>query len=299
MFNISTDYTGDNMGFSLEFYKIFDAVVKNKSFSAAANALYITQPAVSQAIKQMETEFETQLFLRTKKGIVLTQEGEILSGYISSALSLIEAGEQRVKKLAELSAGTLRIGAGDTTSKWFLTPFVEEFHKLYPGVSISITNRTSSDILKLISSGQVDIGYVNMPVSASGIQALECRTVTDVFIASQKYAELKDKKIELNSLAKYPMIMLERAANSRRWVDRHFLKHGIELEAHDLIAEYVKIGLGIGCVIKEFSNEVIGKDGIFEIKLNNPVPKRSIGVCYPEGIELSAAARKFIDMTRG
>ncbi len=292
------------MGFSLDSYKIFLTVVNKKSFSAAADALYITQPAVSQSIKQMERDFGTRLFIRTKNGIIPTQEAEVLSGYISSALSLINAGEQRVKKLAELSAGALKIGASDTISKWFLTPFIEEFHRLYPDISISITNRTSTEILKLLSGGQVDIGYVNLPIGARGMLTLSCKTVSDVFIAGEKYSSLRDRRLELAELLEYPMIMLERAANSRRWVDRFFLSHGIALEAqielgaHDIIADYVKIGLGIGCVIKEFCTEAIGRDGIFALELKDPVPPRSIGVCYPEGIELSAAARKFIDMTR-
>ena len=291
------------MNVPLDYYRIFAAIVKEKSFSAAAHTLYITQPAVSQAVRRMEKELGARLFLRTKKGVTLTTEGEILSGYVSSALNLFNAGEQRVKKLAALSAGTLRIGASDTISRWFLAPYIEEFHRLYPNISISITNRTSTDILKLLSQGQVDIGYVNLPVEAEGLYTLSCRTVNDVFIAGEKYAALKERPLSLFELSAYPLIMLERASSSRRWVDRFFLSHGIalkaqiELGAHDLIAEYVRIGLGIGCVIEQFSSQSIEKDNLFTVRLNNPIPSRSIGVSYPIGIELSAAAKKFIAMT--
>ncbi|MBQ9942179.1 MAG: LysR family transcriptional regulator [Christensenellaceae bacterium] len=292
------------MAFSLDHYRIFHAVVQHKSFSAAAAQLYVTQPAVSQAVKQMEQDFGTRLFIRTKNGILLTEEGEILSGYIASALGLIDAGEQRVKKIAQLSAGVLRIGASDTISRWFLTPFLEEFHTLYPDIAITMTNRTSSEILKLLSAGQVDIGYVNLPITARGMRTVACKTVHDGFIAGPRYAGLAGKRLSLQDVAAHPMIMLERAANSRRYVDKFFLSAGIELEAqielsaHDLIADYVRIGLGVGCVTREFCPEAAAGGDLFFLELDRPVPPRQIGACYPEGIEISAAARKFIDMTQ-
>lgn len=294
---------GGKMNISLDLYRIFDAVVRAGSFSAAARELYISQPAVSQAVRQLEEALGTKLFTRGQRGISLTHEGELMRGYISSALSLIAAGEQRVLKLGELSAGELRIGAGDTVSRWFLLPVIGRFHKLYPDISINITNRTSPDILKLLQAGQIDIGFVNMPLSAEGVIFEECMPVHDVFIAGEQYSRFRGRPVSPAELTEVPLIMLERASNSRRWVDRHFVEQGVAIEAeielgsHDLLSDYARLGLGVACVTREFTADP-EQDGLFVVRLEPPVPQRSIGVAVLDGIPLSAASRRFIELAK-
>ena len=291
------------MNISLELYRIFDAVAQARSFSAAARALYISQPAVSQAIRQLEDALGAKLFTRGARGIALTAEGELLRGYIHSALGLIEAGENRILNMNELFEGALRIGAGDTVAKWFLLPLVEEYHARYPEVSLSITNRTSPEILELLHNGSIDVGFVNMPLASNGVIFESCSTLHDTFVAGEKYLDLKDRVVSLEELASKPLIMLERASNSRSWVDRHFLENGIalkpsiELGSHDLLADYARIGLGVACVISEYSSRA-RQDGLFELTLDRPVPARNLGACYLEGISLSAATRRFIELAK-
>lgn len=288
------------MNISLELYRIFNAAARTSSFTAAARELYITQSAVSQSVRQLESAMGVKLFVRGARGISLTREGETLQGYTSSALNLLEAGEKRVAELSRLSGGELRIGAGDTVSKWFLLPVIEQFHRLYPAVALHITNRTSGETLELMKNGQLDLGFVNMPISASGVLFEECLPVHDVFVCGEKYKDLASRPLPLEELAGYPLIMLERSANSRRWVDRHFFSHGVELRAeielgaHDLLADYARIGLGIACVVDEF----VQRDGLYTLTLDEEIPARSIGACYLEEIGPSPAARRFIDMAR-
>ena len=291
------------MNINAELYRVFDEVAKAGTFSGAAAALGITQPAVSQAVRQLEDVLEAKLFLRSSRGVTLTQEGELLHGYVRSAMGLLREGEERLGKLRSLSAGEIRIGAGDTVSKWFLLPMIERYHRSFPDVKVSITNRTSDRTLELIRSGALDIGFVNMPISERGFIFEECFPVHDIFIAGERFSQLKDTPVTPEELARYPLIMLERASNSRRRVDRHFLSNGvalrpeIELGSHDLLSEYAKIGLGIACVTKEFVD--LENSGLFEIKLTNPVPRRSIAVCYSENIQLSAAPKHFISLVTG
>lgn len=290
------------MDVSLGLYKIFSVVAKAGSFSKAARELYISQPAVSQSIRQLEEGLSAKLFIRSQHGIRLTQEGEVLLAYVQSALSLLEEGENKVERFKELEEGELRIGASDTVSKWYLLPLLEKFHAEYPSISISVTNRTSFETTELLKNGRIDLGFVNLPMSEKGMAFKKCMAVHDVFIAGEKYIELKDSRIGLSELSKYPLIMLEKASNSRRWVDRHFMGNGvflepqIELGAHDILADYAEIGLGIACVIREFSQKTLEELNLFEIKLKNPVPERGIGVCYMEEIGLPASARKFLKM---
>lgn len=293
------------MNIDLELYRVFNAVARLGSFSAAAKELYISQPAVSQSIRQLESSLGTTLFLRGSRGITLTKEGELLLGYSASAINLIEAGEKRLAGLSQLSEGELRIGAGDTVSKWFLLPVIEKFHRQYPAVTLRVTNRTSGETVDLIKNGQLDIGFVNMPISAPDMLFEECMTVHDVFVAGDKYAHLAERELTLEQVASEPLIMLERTSNSRRWVDRHFFSRGVELRpeielgAHDLLADYARIGLGIACVVDEFVWREQGlQGGLHILRLADPVPARSMGACYLEDIALSPAARKFIDMAK-
>lgn len=288
------------MNINIELYKVFSAVATAGTFSGAAKLLDISQPAVSQAMRQLEDALDIKLFNRSSRGVTLTKEGELLSGYVRSAMGLIEAGEDKLLKLRSLSAGELRIGAGDTVSKWYLAPFIGKYHTLYPDVKISITNRTTDGTMELLRSGAIDIGVVNMPMSEKGFVFEECLSVHDVFIAGEPFSHLRDRVVSLSELASYPLIMLEQASNSRRMVDRHFLENGvvlrpeIELGAHDLMIDYARIGLGIACVTREFVR--YSDEELFEVRLAQRIPRRSIAVCYRENIPLSAAAKRFISL---
>lgn len=288
---------------NLELYKIFQAVAEKQSFTAAAKSLYITQPAVSQAMKRLEEELAVTLFSRTPKGILLTAEGKTLASYISSAMSLIEAGEEKLARMRTLEAGELKIGAGDTITKHFLLSRIKLFHKLYPKIIIKVTNRPSPDIIALVQSGQVDFGFVNCPIEAEGVELLDCMEIEDIFVAGSNFAELNGKRLSLEKLAQYPLLMLEPKSNSRDYVDTFFLSKGItlspeiELGAYDLLLDFAKIGFGLACVIREFSQEAM--DGsLFQIELTEPLPKRSIGICYLPSILLSTPAQAFISLVQ-
>ena len=292
------------MDVNLELYKIFNTIVRSGSFSGAAKELFISQPAVSQAIKHLEEMFGMKLFIRTSRGISMTREGALLHRYVSSALNLIKEGETRLNDLSSLSAGELWIGASDSVSKWYLLPAMKRFHDRYPDVSLRITNRTSPETIVLLKEGKIDIGFVNMPLSAPGVAFENCHEVHDIFVAGEAFSELKGRTVTLSEIAEYPLIMLERTSNSRRWVDRHFLANGIllnpqiELGAHDLLIDYANIGLGISCIVQEFSGHSPDSREVFKIDIDKPVEHRSISACYLEDIGLSAAARKLIDLVK-
>ena len=292
------------MDISLDLYRVFCTVAEAGSISDAARLLFITQPAVSQSVRRLEQELGVKLFERGTKGVALTREGELLRGYVSSAMGMLDAGESRMRMLSKLDAGELRIGASDTVSKWFLVPIIRHFHDMYPNVSLSITNRTSAETLQLLQSGSIDIGYVNLPSDVEGVVFEECMPVHDVFVAPESFSGLRHRAVTPAELARQPLIMLEDKANSRRWVNRHFRKNGVlldpgvELGAHDLLLDFAGIGLGVACVIREFSRDAMERNGLFEIDLQPAVPQRSIGVCYNSGITLSPAAQKLIELSK-
>ena len=287
---------------NLEQYKIFAAVARTRSFSGAAKQLYISQPAVSQSVKSLEEELGFQLFLRTPKGVKLTSEGEMLYGYIHSAFNLIASGEDRLEGMRRMQAGELRIGAGDTLTKYILIDCLHRFHSRYPDIRLSVVNRTTPQTLQMLKAGELDLAVCNLPVDCEGVESAPCMRVQDVFVAGTRFGHLFGRRVPLAELARQPLIMLESASNSRQFVERFFTGQGvlltpeIELGAYDLLFDFAGIGLGVSCVIEEFSRELIDRHGLCRVQLAKKLPARDVGICRLSGIPLSIPAQKFADM---
>lgn len=286
----------------LDLYRIFHIVCKSKSFSKAAQALYMTQPAISQAIAQLEKELGTHLFYRTPKGVTLTTEGQLLYDYVKSAIGILEAGEGKMLEFQNLTTGQLRIGVGDTISRYYLLPALQAFSKKYPGIKLKILNGTTSEIVSYIKAGEADLGICNLPVQDDQLHVKPCQEIQDIFVCGEKYRNMTRQPVQLDFLVKMPLIFLERKANSRKYVEDYLKDQGLiispefELGSHDLLLEFAKINLGIACVIKEFSQDYLENGIVHEVNLLHPIPKRSIGICHLKAVPLSRAADKFIHL---
>ena len=286
----------------LGLYKIFTEVVEHENFSKAAKALYMTQPAVSQAIMQLEEKLGIRLFTRTSRGVLVTNEGQLLYEYISSAINLIDAGEKKIRDSKNLMMGDLKIGVGDTISRYYLLPYLEKFHTKYPNIKLKIINRTTPDLTVLLKSGTIDIAICNLPLKDSALTVEKCIDVHDIFVCGEQYKNKLPDLISLKELVKLPLILLEKTSNSREYVEKYIWSKGfqinpeIELGSHDLLLEFAKINLGIACVTQEFSQEYLQSGQLYKIELENEIPKRSIGYCFLKSVSLSPASTKFLEI---
>ena len=289
------------MKVSFDLYRVFRVSAKAGSLSKAANELYISQPAVSQAIKQLEDRLEVSLFARNSRGIKLTSEGEALYGYIDQACGLIEAGEAYINQLKTLAGGEIRIGASDTLCKYYLLEKLDKYHKKHPDINITVTNRTSFESLELLRAGQVDIAFLNMPITAEGVVVRSCYRVNDCFVCGPKLRHLAESALSWSELSNLPLLLLEKTSNSRRYLDEQALKAGvtlqpgIELGSHDVLVDFAKIGLGIAGVTRQFVQQELNSGELFEIKVTPPLPSRHIGLATMRNISLSFAAQCFVD----
>ena len=286
----------------LDLYKVFCQVAKSKSFSKAAKELYMTQPAVSQAIMQLEGELDIRLFNRTPKGVSLTNEGGILFEYINSAINLINVGEGKILEFKDLTVGELKIGVGDTISKYFLLTYLEDFHNRYPNLKFKIINGTTLELCNLIKSGEINIAICNLPIYDPSLEVRPCKEIKDIFVCGEKYKNLSKEKISLEEIVNYPLIFLETNSNSRKYVEKFMLSKGIkispefELGSFDLLLEFARINLGIACVVKEFSKSYLEQGLLYEINVLEEIPNRNIGVCYLKSVPLSLASTKFVEI---
>lgn len=287
---------------SLDLYRIFCAVVRTGNMSAAARELYISQPAVSMSIKQLEDRMGSPLLVRTAKGVYPTAEGKLLYTYLEQALGLIQAAEEKYYQMVHMEMGELKISANDTIIANFLLHYLEEYHRLYPDISIKVTNKTTEESLRLLRSGAVDMCFVNLPVAdMDDLEIISCVEIHDVLVGGEKYRRLAEKGIELKDLPKYPLMMLEEVSNSRRYISRYAEENGtvlnplLEIGSLDLLLSFAKINLGVTFAIRELTREL--KDGeLYEIPLEPPVPKRSIGMVRLKNVAMPHALKGFIDL---
>ena len=139
----------------LELYRVFREVAEAGNISLAAENLYLSQSAVSQSVKQLEQQLGTRLFLRSPRGVTLTEDGRLLFEYVRSAMGLLETGEDKLQQSRTLQAGTLVIGASDTVTSHFLLPHLDAFHRRYPNIHIRIISGRSYKVLGLLRAGRV------------------------------------------------------------------------------------------------------------------------------------------------
>jgi LysR family cyn operon transcriptional activator len=289
---------------NLEWYRVFYVVAKAGSFSRAAEELYITQPAVSYAVKQLEEKLGGKLFFRTSKGVKLTQEGDVLFRYVEKAYLLIQAGEKEIASMHELQSGDITIGASDTLCKHFLLPHVEQFHDSFPFIKLQVTNRTTQETIDLLKQGKVDFGIVNLPIAdpQSQLHVQHALELQDTFVAGKAYSALASERVALGRLVTYPLLLLEQGSSIRRYADRFAESHGlrlrpeIELGSIDLLVDFARIGLGIAYVIRNFVGVELAAGTLLEIKLKEPIPPRQAGIVTLKGVPVSAAAKRFIDI---
>ena len=290
------------MDINYELYKVFYHVANTLSFSEASKQLFISQSAVSQSIKVLEKKLNQTLFIRSTKRVQLTPEGEILLKHIEPAINLIQKGENQLLEANTLNSGQLRIGASDTICRYFLIPYLQQFHIQYPNVHIKVTNQTSIECAHLLESGQVDFIVTNYPNSGlSNSQTIRTiREFTDVFVANRQHFPLEDKVFTLKELQDYPILMLTRKSTTSEFLHKMFqrsrldLVPEIELSSNDLLIDLARIGLGIAFV-PDFCIPEHDKD-LFILKLNEQLPPRQLVVAYNENLPVSQAAKQFIGM---
>ncbi len=286
----------------LDYYRVFYETARFRSFSTAAQHLYISQSAISQCIQQLESDLKVQLFIRTKRGVSLTNEGKILYLKVENAINSIEQGESQLERLRQLESGELRIAAGDTITTHFLLKYLEDFHATYPDIRIEMANSYSSQMLTLVKEGKADLAFVNMPMEDEELVFDPCLVINDVFVCGPDFENQRSYSWE--EVAKLPLILIEKNASSRHFLEKNFkekniiLDPQIEVAVHDLLIRFASIHLGVSCVIEQFSDSELKNGLIKKIPLDPPLPERSIGCAYLKNAPLSYAAKAFLELIR-
>lgn len=288
---------------NLEYYKVFYYVAKHKSLTAAAGELAISQPAVSQSVRQLEASLGVKLFTRASKGVRLTKEGEMLYGYVAKGYEQIMLGEQKVRQMLNLDLGEIHIGASDMTLQYYLLPHLERFHEKYPGIKVVVTNAPTPETLRNLREGIIDFGVVSTPFDAGDeIQAIVVREIEDVFVAGRKFIPYKNRMLDLQELEHMPIICLEGETSSRSYIDNFLLQNHVEIKPEfelatsDMIVQFTLRNLGVGCVVRDFAREYLDSGQLFELRFNQIIPKRHFCVVTDGKNPISAAAQNLLEL---
>jgi transcriptional regulatory protein len=287
------------MSVKLESYRVFKEVAEVGNITAAAQALYISQSAVSQSIKQLENDLQTRLFSRNSRGVTLTAEGRMLYEYVRSAMGLLETGEAKLSQTRELQMGQLIIGASDTVTSQFLLPYLDSFHREHPAIHIQIISGRSHKVLGLLRSGKVDIAFASTPTDLTSLETYPCFPTHSIFVAGAGYPCDFDHVYSLEEMSAFPLILLERKASSRLYLERFFLQNGlklnpeIELGARSLLVDLAAIGFGVAGVTEEFVTRDLESGRLRQLKTSFQIPPRSVDMCMLRDVPQTAAAERF------
>ncbi|OAB36855.1 LysR family transcriptional regulator [Paenibacillus macquariensis subsp. defensor] len=287
-----------------ELYKVFYWAAKTGSLSMAAKSLFITQPSVSHAIKQLEISFGLTLFYRNSKGVTLTPEGVTLYSYIEKSQILISLAEEKMASLKNLDSGELRIGGSDSLFKHYILPYLESYHQKHPSIKLHLNHGTTPETIAFLKEGKIDLGVVRLPIVDSQIEVMKGIELQDCFVAGPRYAKLKGKVLSLERLLQYPIILFSRNSRVRMAITELFQSYGyqikpeIEVGSVDLLIELASKGLGISYVTKEFISKELEEGSLFEIQLDIKMPPSQVGFMIMRNMPLSNAASKFIELVK-
>ena len=277
---------------NLSLYHIFYTVSRTGNISSAAKELYISQPAISRAIKKLENNLDTTLFKRSSRGVALTPDGRILYEKVKGAFDLLSEGEDSILHNRSREIPRLRIGASTTLCKYVLMPRLKDFIAANPQIRIKISCQSTYQTLKLLEEDKIDIGLIGRPQKLSGYEFLPLLQIQDTFVATRQYLENQHQLFPSEPLQHTATFMLldeqnitRQSVNTMLHEHQMQLGHILEVSSMDLLIQFAQVGLGIACVIKEFVQNDLDKEILVEAPLGLTFPSREIGFVCKKGSE--------------
>ena len=290
------------MSVNFDFYRTFYYVGKYKNITAAAKALFVTQPTVTHAIQALERELNCSLFIRSQKGVSFTPEGAFFYRQIAVACETIFEAEQNLEAAKNLSEGLIAIGASETTLHHYLMPILADFRRNHPGIRLKLFNASTPAMLEEVLNGHMDFAVLVLNSGYCHDELLVTRLTDfqDIMIAGPEFSFLCGRTLSLKELSGLPLVSLEKNTLTRRHFENVFKdcdplpEPDIELATTDLIVPVVENGLGIGLVPEPFARESLSGERVFRLTIKEPVPRREICLIQKKKTSPSIAGKAFI-----
>ena len=286
---------------NFDYYRTFYFVGKYKSATLAAKELFTSQPAVTRAIKKLEYELGCRLFIRSKKGMDFTHEGEILFEYVSASFNQLEKGEAEVRKNTSDSEGRIVIGATVTALDEFLFEFLDKFHKSNPNIKYKIYTQSTDSTIAKLRSGVIDVALVTSPCATfSDVEYIKIASFENVIVCGSKFKSLIESPIPIGDLKKYPFVAMASHTQLRQYTSEIFLNHNIavsptiEVDSADVLIPFVKNNLGLSIVPLSLAKRAIDNQDVYIVKTKEALPLRNVFMVYSKVFPNSNTSKKFI-----
>lgn len=291
------------MNITYDYYRIFYYVAKYGSFTKAAEIIGNSQPNITRAMNNLESQIGLKLFIRNKRGIVLTPEGEQLFEHIKVAFFHIYQAEEEMKNQSSMASGSVVIGVSEIALHEVLLPVLSGFNKKYPDIKIQITNQSTPITLEALRLSQVQFALVTTPFDIKKpMKSIPIKEFDELLMASENFRELKKGKQSLIELVKYPWISLLPGTATRTYYEDFFADNSLDFTPQmsvattDQVLPMIKAGLGIGFVPK---NMMESTEGLITVKLDKEPRRRSVCLVTDEEHPLSAASLALLEVIKG
>ncbi len=287
------------MNVNYEYYKIFYYVAKYRSFSRAAEILSNNQPNITRIIKLLENELGCTLFVRSKRGVALTPEGEKLLRHISTAVDEIQAGEDELAHDKNMESGSITISVTEIALHELLLSVFDDYRTKYPNIKLYLSNHSTPQAINALQSKAVEFAIVTTPVTiAPPLQKTDLKVFDQFLLCGNRYAELKDRQIHPKEIQSYPLISLNKHTASYEFYRDFFLMHGLifsadmEAATTDQILPMIKSNLGLGFLPEALAIPAIENKELFRVNLIERIPERRICLVENRDQPLGAAAKE-------
>lgn len=291
------------MNVNFELYRIFYVVATVGNITKASQQLLISQPAVTKQIKSLENQLGGELFIRTKRGVILTENGKEIYKFIKQGMHCFENAELQFSNLKQLQSGVVRIGVSTTLARIFLLEYLEKFHEDYPNVAVHIFTDPSSIMRKMLKEGKLDILIAKEKANENDeFEVNKLGELHHCFVAGEAFSELKGKIISLKKLNEFPILLPKTPSTTREMFD-NFCKENnteitskLEIASSSLLEDFAKIGLGVGLVTKEYAQKEIDSGKLFEVITEQKLPSKFFSIITLKDSYHSFGTNKFIEL---
>ena len=285
--------------------QVFSTVARLLSFTKAAEALHMTQPAVTFQIRQLEDHFNTRLFDRTHNRISLTHAGSIVNSYAEQIISLYGEMDNDVRKLTGDVLGPLVVGASTTIGEYVAPRLVGAYQSQYPDVTVRLNIANTGSIINMVENNDIDIGIVEGPVNNKNLTTDVCWTDELVVVAAPTHPLAKHDVTNIQSVLEYPFINREVGSGTREVIEGYIANEGIDIGDMNSIMEFggpesiknaASEGLGVSILSIVTLEKELKLNLLKAMSLQKPLT-RSFSIVYQRQKFRMRAMEEFLEFT--
>ncbi|MBM1174784.1 LysR family transcriptional regulator [Microvirga arabica] len=271
------------MELNLHLLRLFAAVVQHRSFSRAAEALFISQPAVSKGVRELEAQLGSPLLERGPGGVHLTEAGNLLIKHARALFAAEQAAQEALDALRGLHGGSLRIGASTTIAAYFLPPLLGTFHRAHPEIELRLTSANTSTVTDLLLQRELDVAFVEGPIESAEIIVTPWRSdELGFFISVDHPLAVTEQPVPAVALANETMVLREVGSGTRDVVWDALTTSGImprrtlQVGSNEAIARVVAAGLGVGIMSSAVAADHVALGRLTKLSVDRVTIRRSL-----------------------